>query len=282
MNLTPFTNDEFALDVQATPDGGFVVLAPGLARALGFRESFDMLRSLPDAEKGSELVRTPGGEQRVGVVTEAGFYRALGQRQSARITDDATRAQVERFQSWVYTEVLPSIRKHGGYLTPAAIEQTLTDPDFIIRLATQLRDEKRRRWQAETEVESQRQHLRLVEPKAAAFDRWMGSGAEYPIDVAAKALAAAGYFTGRNRLFDELGDLGWAYKDKAGWHPYQQHGPEGTKRLTVRVHYYDDPESGEARGKTTLKITAKGIADLAKVHGILPDAIKDATERSAA
>ena len=281
-DLTPFTFDGIALRGGLNADGVPEIVAADLAAILGYRMASDMTRNLSEDEKGTRLVRTPGGDQVMVTVLEPGLWRLVVQRETGRISDADVAAQVARAQRWVTHDVLPSIRKHGGYLTPAAIEQTLTDPDFIIRLATQLRDEKRRRWQAETEVESQRQHLRLVEPKAAAFDRWMGSGAEYPIDVAAKALAAAGYFTGRNRLFDEFGDLGWAYKDKAGWHPYQQHGPEGTKRLTVRVHYFDDPESGEARGKTTLKITAKGIADLAKVHGILPDAIKDAMERSAA
>ena len=58
----------------------FKVAAPGLARALGFREAHDLLRSVPGPEKGSELVRTPGGDQRVGYVTEPGFYRVMGKR----------------------------------------------------------------------------------------------------------------------------------------------------------------------------------------------------------
>lgn len=82
-NITPFSSDEFELSIL--PDGdSFRVLAPGLAHALGFRQALDLTRTIPDSEKGYELVRTPGGEQRVGYVTEAGFYRALGQRQAAR------------------------------------------------------------------------------------------------------------------------------------------------------------------------------------------------------
>ena len=67
MTLTPFSNDEFELAVITDGDT-FRVLAPQLAKALGFREAFDLLRSIPEAEKGSELVRTLGGEQRVGCV----------------------------------------------------------------------------------------------------------------------------------------------------------------------------------------------------------------------
>lgn len=109
-----FDNGEFEL--RLTPNGdSFRVAAPSLARDLGFKDAHDLVRNLPEAEKGAELVRTPGGDQRVWYVTEAGFYRAIGQRQVARIKDDEIRKQVARFQDWVYGEVLPAIRKTGGY-----------------------------------------------------------------------------------------------------------------------------------------------------------------------
>ena len=121
-NITPFSSDEFELSIL--PDGdSFRVLAPGLAHALGFRQALDLTRTIPDSEKGYELVRTPGGEQRVGYVTEAGFYRALGQRQAARVKAPEIRAQVERFQTWVYTEVLPAIRRTGTYTTTSPAPQ---------------------------------------------------------------------------------------------------------------------------------------------------------------
>lgn len=125
---TLFDNGEFHLDIGPNADA-FRVLAPGLARALGYREARDVLRGIPDDEKGSELVRTPGGDQLVGYVTEAGFYRALGQRQTSRIADQDTRAAVQRFQSWVYREVLPAIRKTGSYSAqPATTLRRPADP----------------------------------------------------------------------------------------------------------------------------------------------------------
>lgn len=99
--LIPFRNEEFELTV--TPDGdSFRVHAPGLARALGFRQALDMTRTIPDSEKGYELVRTPGGEQRIGYVTEAGFYRCLGQQNEEgprRCRDEGQQPQEKgRFQ----------------------------------------------------------------------------------------------------------------------------------------------------------------------------------------
>lgn len=122
-----FENDEFNLELVPHGDS-FKVNAAGLARALGFREAYDLLRNIPDDEKGSEIVRTPGGDQRVLVVTEAGFYRALGQRQLARIKDLRVRASVQRFQSWVYGDVLPSLRRTSAQVStpPLKIDVTVS------------------------------------------------------------------------------------------------------------------------------------------------------------
>lgn len=109
-----FTTNEF--DIELIPDGdSFKVVASGVAKALGHADGRDLSRSIPEDEKGSEIVPTPGGHQRVLVLLEPGFYRAIGQRQAARVRNPEIRAQVERFQNWVYHEVLPSLRKHGRY-----------------------------------------------------------------------------------------------------------------------------------------------------------------------
>lgn len=114
MNIERFTNGEF--NIEVLPRGeSFIVLAPGLAKGLAFKDAFDLVRNMADDEKGSELVRTPGGDQRVWHVTEPGFYRAIGQRQASRIKDGYVRDQVDRFQRWLYHEVLPALRKYGQY-----------------------------------------------------------------------------------------------------------------------------------------------------------------------
>lgn len=117
MNIERFTNAEF--DIEVLPrDSSFIVLAPGLARGLGYGSAKDMLRSIPDRHKGWAPVPTPGGDQQVWHVTESGFYRALGQRKPMHIKNELIRGQVERFQDWIYDDVLPSLRAHGQYMTP--------------------------------------------------------------------------------------------------------------------------------------------------------------------
>lgn len=159
--LTPFDNGEFHLDIESHPTDGFRISAEQLARALSARGR-DLVRSIPDAEKGRALVRTPGGGQDSWYLTEAGFYRAIGQRQTGRIEDAVVRAQVERFQSWVYGEVLPTIRKTGGaYIVPGSqAELDLTDPDKaldkLIEVAQIAKAERARRIALQEKVEADR------------------------------------------------------------------------------------------------------------------------------
>lgn len=115
--ITLFENDEFRLEFVPTADGGLRVDAPEVARQLGFRDARDLLRTIPEVEKGSEIVRTPnGGHQPRQYLTEAGFFRSMGQRQPPRIKNLDVRAYVQRFQDWVYREVLPQIRRTGAYI----------------------------------------------------------------------------------------------------------------------------------------------------------------------
>jgi len=100
--------------------------------------------------------------------------------------------QAVKFKRWVTHEVLPAIRRRCGYLTPEAAEQALTDPDFIIRLAIELKTERA----ARAELEQQQ---RVLTPKADAFDLWLSSNADYSVDQAAKALCTAGCMTGRTK-----------------------------------------------------------------------------------
>lgn len=124
-----FNNGEFELSVTPAGDS-FRISGPSLARALGFPDAARMVRNLPADEKGMTLESTPGGPQRIHYVTEPGFYHVVGQRQPGRIKELAIRAQVERFQRWVHHDVLPAIRRTGGYqLARAATGIDMTPPD---------------------------------------------------------------------------------------------------------------------------------------------------------
>lgn len=140
-DITPFSNGEFELAIRPNDADGYHILAPEVARSLGFRDAYRLLESIPDDEKGYTTAWTLGGDQRVGYLTEAGFYRALGQRQAARIPDSAIRAKVERFQKWVFAEVLPAIRR-GDLAAPASFDASSLSRLDILKLAMEAEEEK--------------------------------------------------------------------------------------------------------------------------------------------
>lgn len=126
-----FNNGEFELSFTSIGDS-FTISGIGLANALAFASVSAMVRNLPADEKGSTLELTPGGPQQTQYVTEPGFYHVIGQRQPGRIKDLKARARVERFQRWVHHEVLPSIRRTGGYkVAPKVVEGGFFEPHTL-------------------------------------------------------------------------------------------------------------------------------------------------------
>jgi prophage antirepressor-like protein len=183
VSVERFANGEFEVEIAPVGDS-FRVIASGLARALGFHAAKDMLRTVPEAEKGWELAPTPGGQQQVWTLTEPGFYRVIGQRQAERVKDSSVREQVKRFQSWVYGEVLPSLRKHGSYSVAPALPDIST-PQGVLALAERFADTARQLVEADAKVKE-------LEPKALAHDTLMAAQAgDVLVRQAAKLLGWA-------------------------------------------------------------------------------------------
>ena len=141
MNLIPFTYAGVSVRVVEIDNEPWFV-ASDITPILGYqhgpsatrRLDPDEYRSVPFALVDS-TVRPGFGPQSITVVSESGAYSLILWSQ---------KEEAKPFRRWITTEVLPTIRKHGAYMSPAVIEQTLTDPDFIIRLATDLKAERAR------------------------------------------------------------------------------------------------------------------------------------------
>lgn len=248
-DLTPFTNGEFSLIVEMHEADGFRVQAPLLARALGFASGKDMLRSIPDGEKGWEVAPTPGGDQRIGYVTEAGFYRALGQRQAARITDARIRGAVERFQSWVYADVLPTIRKTGRYEGAAQVVLPKSYAEALRELAATVEE----RDTAQAKVAE-------LEPAAEAWGDLVDTGTTLDVAAAAKKLVENGIVIGRTRLYAYMREIGWVFKHST--QPMQSAVDTGWLVVDWGKQYTNAKTGEEGQGEAKSRVTAKGLAEL--------------------
>ena len=137
-----FNNEEFGQVRTLVIDEKPYVLANDVARALGYKRPADAISAHC---KGSVKHRylTNGGEQEAKFIPEGDIYRLI---MKSKLPN------AEKFESWVMDEVLPTIRKHGAYMTNEVIERTLTDPDYLIQLATALKEERQARLLAKVQI----------------------------------------------------------------------------------------------------------------------------------
>lgn len=190
-----------SLRVLTDENDGPRFVASDVAKILGYRDAANMTRRLEEDEKGTHPVSTPGGEQQMVVITEPGIYSAI---LGSRIPE------ARAFKRWVTHEVLPSIRKHGIYATDTTIDQILADPDFGIRLLTDLKKERSKRIEAENQIKE-------LAPKAKALDDFTNVPDTLLVREAAKLLSNAGTPIGEKELREWLSNHGWTYRHAGTW-----------------------------------------------------------------
>lgn len=128
---------------------------------LGISKYRDTASRLDEDERGSVRVDTPGGEQEMTVINESGLYNVI-------LRSD--KPEAKPFRKWVTSEVLPSIRKHGVYMTPETLEQAILNPDMMIKLCTALKDEQDKNKALQAVNSSLTVDNQIMKPKADYFD----------------------------------------------------------------------------------------------------------------
>ncbi|GAB7044933.1 phage antirepressor [Catenuloplanes indicus] len=150
-----FTNPDTGEQIQTiTADGTVWIVAAPVARALGYRDANDLVRNLDADERGTQTVRTPGGSQVMTVISEPGLYRALATRRSGAIRNPQMKDRVERFQRWVFHEVIPAAAR-GGRPLPRNFAEAL-----------QLAADQARA------IEEHKAQIAELEPRAAQADHY--------------------------------------------------------------------------------------------------------------
>lgn len=182
--LKVFENSNFGKIRVLEIDGEPWFIAIDIAKVLDYRTAYDMTRILDEDEKGTQIVRTPGGNQNVIVIDESGLYSSILR---------SRKPEAKQFKKWVTSEVLPSIRKYGAYLTEQTVEKALTDPDFLIQLALNLKEEREKRLIAETELQENK-------PKIIFANCVETSRSSCLVGELAKLINQGGYPIGQNRL----------------------------------------------------------------------------------
>ena len=200
------------------------------------------------SEKGIRTMDTltKGGNQKLLYINEANLYKTIFQ---------SRKESAQRFTDWVTDEVLPSIRKHGAYMTEQVIEKALTSPDFLIQLATQLKDEQEKRKLAEEENVKKQQIIEEQRPKVEFFDAVADSKTAISMNEVAKVINIKGY--GRNKLFEFLRNE----KVLDGFNvPYQRYVDCGWFRVIEQKYM----RNGEPQVSTKTLVYQKGVDAIRK------------------
>lgn len=252
-----FDNAQFgALRVVKDDQGEPWFVVADLAKALGYRNASDINRLLDDDEKGTQNLRTHGGEQQLSTMNEAGFYRVIMQRRSTWVKDPARREFVSSFQRWVTHEVLPAIRRDGGYMV--ARDET---PEETMARALLI---------AQSTIERQTAQIAELKPKALFADAVAASDGTCLIGELAKMLRQNGVDFGQNRLFEVLREQGFLGKSGSNRNvPTQRAMEMGLFRIKETAITHSD---GHVTISRTPKVTGKGQVYFLKRFGVMADA----------
>lgn len=241
MNLQQFDFKGHGVRVVADDPVNPLWVARDVATALGYKNPADAIKRHCKGVVNRYPLQTAGGMQQLRVIAEPDLYRLI-------VNSELEAAQ--EFERLVFEDVLPSIRKRGGYLTPEAAEQALTDPDFIIRLATDLKEERARRAELEAEAKTNA-------PKVLFADAVSTSQTTILVGDLAKILRGNGVNIGGTRLFGWLRANGFLISRKGtDWNAPTQRSMElGLFKIKETAVTHSD---GHVTVSKTPKVTGKG------------------------
>ncbi|MCC2414004.1 phage antirepressor [Bacillus sp. FSL W8-0519] len=237
--LQVFNNEEFG-QVRTVKQGEDVwFVAKDVSDILGFSEASAMTRTLDEDEKGLHNIQTVQGVQKLTVINESGLYSSILR---------SRKKEAKAFKKWVTSEVLPSIRKHGAYMTDQVLEQAVTNPDFAIGLLTKLKEEKEKLAAAQQQIVQQ-------QPLVTFAEACMQSNESLKVSEVAKLAAKHNVKIGQRQLFAKLRE--WELMFKRSTEPTQSAVEKGYFEIAQGVK---QKPNGEAFTWTTTYVTPKGQA----------------------
>jgi anti-repressor protein len=228
-------------------------VAKDVCDVLGHSNSRKAIELLDDDEKGVSKVYTLGGMQDMAVVSESGLYTLITR---------SNKPEARKFRKWVTSEVLPSVRKFGGYLTDRKIEDILTDPDTIIQLAMNIKAVREQCHSLEAKIDADR-------PKVIFAESVEASSSSILVGDLAKLMRQNGVEIGPRRLFEWMRRNGYLMKvGESRNMPTQRAMEAGLFEIKERA--IDNPDGSILVTRTT-KVTGHGsIYFINLFRGMMP------------
>lgn len=249
--LKIFESKDFGAVRTVEDNGKILFCGSDVAKALGYANTKDALlrHCRDDGVAFRDLTDALGRNQKAKFINEGNLYRLIV---------NSKLPSAEKFEHWVFDEVLPSIRQTGTYMTAETIEKVLYDPDVIINIATQLKE-------LQLEVARKNQLIGELQPKANYVDMILNNKGLVTITQIAKDYGMSGA-----KMNSLLHTLGVQYKQSGQWLLYSKYHHLGyTHSRTIDITRSD----GRADVVLESKWTQKGrlfLYELLKAKGIYP------------
>lgn len=201
-NLQVFNyNDSAVRTVQKDGEPWFVL--KDVCSVLGISHVKDTAGRLEVDEVGqTEVIDALGRNQTATIISESGLYTVI-------LRSD--KPEAKPFRKWVTSEVLPSIRKHGAYMTPETLQAAILNPDYLLQVVTALKDETDKRKALEAANASLVVDLEIARPKADYFDELVDRNMLTGFRETAKELGVP-----PKKFVDFLIEKKYIYRDKKG------------------------------------------------------------------
>lgn len=235
-NLQIFKNADFGSIRAVERDGEPWFVGKDVARALGYSDQAKAIRIHVDEEdKGVDEMATPGGTQNVTIINESGLYSLV---LSSKLPG------AKKFKRWVTSEVLPALRKNGGYI---AGQENMTDAEIMAKALLV----------AQRTIESKQAVIEEMTPKAVFADAVSASEGSVLVGELAKMLRQNGVDIGEKRLFDWLRNNGYLVRRNGSDRnmPTQRSVDQGL--FTIKETSITHSDGHITISKTT-KVTGKG------------------------
>ncbi|MDI6667094.1 phage antirepressor KilAC domain-containing protein [Leuconostoc falkenbergense] len=232
-----------------------------VAKALGYKDTVNALKSHVDPEDKQLIQRW----QNTTLEIPNRGLTLINQSGVISLALSSKLPSARKFKRWVTSEVIPSVLKHGAYLTDQKIEEVLTSPDTIIRLATELKEERQAKLVLKQQNSVLLQQNNELKPKADYTDLILSNKTLVTITFIAKDYGMSGL--AMNKL---LHDLGVQYNQSGVWLLYAKHQTKGwTQSETTEVVKKDGSKKLVMNTKWTQK-GRLGLYELLKDNGYLP------------
>lgn len=248
-----FENEQFGKVRTLEIENEIYFVASDICKCLGLTNPTVTISRL-DEDEGAKFNLGRQGE--TNLVNEYGLYNLILA---------SRKKEAKAFKRWVTHEVLPSIRKHGAYMTDEVLKEALTSPDFLIKLATELKEEREKRIALEIDNNIKAQQIGELKPKADYVDKILKSKSLMTITQIAKDYGMSG-----TKLNSILHDLRIQYKQSDQWLLYSKYHDKG---YTHSETFDFENKNGINETKLTTKWTNKGrlfLYNLLKDNGYLP------------